>query len=109
MKLVAARSGPGRYGRNNICYVEGMGSFHGLEAFYINYPSGADDWQKIEMMDICSSCLLCMENCPTQVIPVEEEIVQFAYVEFESSHASVTGLLKFVENFLKPFNDAANI
>ena len=27
MKLAAVRSGLAQYGRNNICYVEGMGSF----------------------------------------------------------------------------------
>jgi epoxyqueuosine reductase len=75
LKLLAVRSGLGRYGKNNICYVEGMGSFHRLEAFYTSYPFGIDSWQKVEMMDICSSCLLCMEDCPTQAIPAERVLI----------------------------------
>ena len=75
LKLLTVRSGLGRYGRNNICYVEGMGSFHRLEAFYTSYPFSVDSWQKVEIMDICSSCLLCMEDCPTQAIPAERVLI----------------------------------
>jgi len=33
LKLLAVRSGLGRYGRNNICYVDGMGSFSQIDGF----------------------------------------------------------------------------
>ena len=33
MKLAAVRSGLAQYGRNNICYVEGMGSFFSFHAY----------------------------------------------------------------------------
>ncbi len=75
LKLLAVRSGLGRYGRNNICYVEGMGSFHRLEAFYTSHPFRVDNWQKVEMMDICSSCSLCMEDCPTRAIAAERVLI----------------------------------
>ena len=75
LKLLAVRSGLGKYGRNNICYVEGMGSFHRLEAFYTDYPFRADSWQKKEMMDSCTNCSLCLNACPTQAITAERFLI----------------------------------
>jgi hypothetical protein len=37
-KLLAVRSGLSFYGKNNICYVPGMGSFHRPMAFYTDLP-----------------------------------------------------------------------
>ena len=37
-KLLAVRSGLGFYGRNNICYVEGMGSFLNLAPYVSDIP-----------------------------------------------------------------------
>ena len=68
LKLLSVRSGLGRYGRNNISYVEGMGSFHRLEAFYTDYPFLVDNWQKKEMMESCIDCSLCIKACPTKAI-----------------------------------------
>jgi epoxyqueuosine reductase len=39
LKLLAVRSGLGDYGRNNICYVPGFGSFHRLVAYCGTYPA----------------------------------------------------------------------
>lgn len=75
LKLIATRSGLGKYGRNNICYVEGMGSFARLEAFYTDYPFGIDNWQKAEMLETCAKCKSCIKNCPTQAIMNEESII----------------------------------
>jgi len=44
LKLLAVRSGLGQYGRNNICYVSGMGSFFELVAVYSDMPCKKDDW-----------------------------------------------------------------
>jgi len=38
LKLLAVRSGLGEYGRNNLCYVSGMGSFLQLVAVYSDMP-----------------------------------------------------------------------
>lgn len=46
LKLLAARSGLGSYGKNNICYVPGMGSYHRLMAFYSDDPASEDSWQE---------------------------------------------------------------
>lgn len=75
LKLLAVRSGLGRYGRNNLCYVEGMGSFVRLEAFYTDYVFPTDDWQEKKSLERCTRCTLCMNACPTHCIPSERFLV----------------------------------
>ena len=70
VKLLAVRSGLGAYGRNNICYVPGMGSFHQLVAFYSDLPCQEDNWQESRMMESCQNCSACLRNCPTGAIPL---------------------------------------
>ena len=65
LKTLAVSSGLAKYGRNNISYVPGMGSFHRLIAFYTDYPCEKDDWDEIGSMKSCETCSLCRENCPT--------------------------------------------
>ena len=68
LKLLAVRSGLGTYGRNNICYIDGMGSFFTLHAYYTNYKMNSDSWHDLKMMDHCENCTFCMDNCPTKAI-----------------------------------------
>jgi epoxyqueuosine reductase len=68
MKRLAARSGLARYGRNNICYVEGMGSFLALSAFYSDMPREETPWRDLAPMDACASCSACEKSCPTGAI-----------------------------------------
>jgi epoxyqueuosine reductase len=67
-KLLAVRSGLGLYGRNNICYVEGMGSFLNLALFFSDIPCAEESWQEVRQMDVCRSCRACLRNCPTGAI-----------------------------------------
>ncbi len=68
LKLLAVRSGLGQYGRNNVCYVSGMGSFLQLVAFYSNLPCEEDAWGEKTMMSSCHECDLCRRACPTGAI-----------------------------------------
>jgi len=68
LKLLAVRSGLGQYGRNNICYVPGMGSFLQLVAVYSDMPCKDDSWQETMMMKSCEECELCRRACPTGAI-----------------------------------------
>ncbi len=68
LKLLAVRSGLGLYGRNNICYVPGMGSFLHLSAFYSDLPCRKDSWQEAQIMKNCQNCYACRQNCPTGAI-----------------------------------------
>lgn len=49
-KLLAVRSGLARYGRNNIAYVEGLGSFVRLKVFFSDLPCPVHAWQEPVMM-----------------------------------------------------------
>jgi epoxyqueuosine reductase len=64
-----------KYGRNNISYVPGMGSFLRLIAFYTDYPCEEDNWQEASMMEACENCSLCRETCPTGCIPSERFLI----------------------------------
>jgi epoxyqueuosine reductase len=68
LKTLAVKSGLGRYGRNNICYIPGMGSFHRLGAFYTDMPCPTDEWQEPLAMESCQKCSLCQRICPTGAI-----------------------------------------
>lgn len=68
VKLLAVRSGLGDYGRNNICYVPGMGSFHRLVAFFTDIPCPEESWRQPQMMESCEKCQACLHGCPTSAI-----------------------------------------
>jgi len=67
-KLLAVRSGLAAYGRNNVTYVAGLGSFHRLSAFYTDMPCGGDEWHELAMLDRCGQCRLCQALCPAGAI-----------------------------------------
>ena len=69
VKLLAVRSGLGKYGRNNICHVDDWGSMINLFAYFTDFHFEEDDWVELKMMDYCESCTICMNNCPTHAIP----------------------------------------
>lgn len=75
-KRLAVCSGLARYGRNNIAYVEGFGSFHRLLAFYTDLPCEDESWGEPEMMDWCADCTNCLKACPTGAIRADRFLVQ---------------------------------
>ncbi|MFA5312366.1 MAG: 4Fe-4S double cluster binding domain-containing protein [Methanomassiliicoccales archaeon] len=74
LKTLAARTGLVRYGRNNITYLEGSGSFHRLVALYTDIDLETDDWQEREMLPACKTCRMCLKACPVSAI-VEERFL----------------------------------
>lgn len=74
-KLLAVRSGLGQYGRTNLCYLNGMGSFHRLEAFYTDAPALPDHWQKKQPMPQCDTCSRCLDACPLHAIVRERFLI----------------------------------
>ncbi|HEC37777.1 MAG TPA: hypothetical protein ENI29_06040 [bacterium] len=68
LKLLAVRSGLTKYGRNNISYVDEMGSFISLYTYFTDYNFEEDSWTEIKMMDTCTKCKICSVNCPTNSI-----------------------------------------
>ncbi len=75
LKLLAVKSGLAKYGKNNICYVDGMGSLTRLEAFYTDYEFLSDDWHEKQLMKSCTNCLLCQTACPSHCIPKERVLI----------------------------------
>jgi epoxyqueuosine reductase len=68
LKTLAVRSGLGEYGRNNICYVPGLGSYHELVGLFSDLPYPEDEWCEPKMLDRCTSCTICQRLCPTAAI-----------------------------------------
>jgi len=69
LKLLATRCGVAEYGRNNIAYVDGMGSFVLFSAFLSDMaPSDAGHWQKPRLLKVCDACEACIAACPTGAI-----------------------------------------
>ena len=74
-KLLAVRSGLSVYGRNNICYVEDMGSFLILAPYFSDIPCMEGSWHDICQMDLCKDCKACLNNCPTAAITNERFLI----------------------------------
>jgi epoxyqueuosine reductase len=68
LKTLAVYSGLAKYGRNNICYVDGMGSFLQLVGAFSDLSCDNDPWQEPKKLDRCESCTACLQNCPTKAI-----------------------------------------
>ena len=68
LKTLAVRSGLADYGRNNICYVPGMGSFLQLVGGFSDLPCEDDPWREPKALDRCESCVACLRSCPTGAI-----------------------------------------
>jgi epoxyqueuosine reductase len=71
LKTLAVRSGLAEYGRNNICYVSGMGSFLQLVGAFTDLPCPYDPWREPKALDLCDSCVACRRGCPTGAISGE--------------------------------------
>lgn len=76
LKLLAVRSGLATYGKNNITYVDGMGSYHRLMAFYSDLRCTSDSWRPSTMMERCVKCSACLKGCPTQAIDHERFLLR---------------------------------
>jgi epoxyqueuosine reductase len=68
LKILAVRSGLAEYGRNNITYVSGMGSFHQLNAVFTDLPCEDETWYDAKMMKRCKNCQACLNACPTRAV-----------------------------------------
>jgi len=68
LKLLAVQSRLASYGKNNITYVRGMGSYFRLAAFYTDFPFEEDSWGETTMAKRCGNCVACIKKCPTGAI-----------------------------------------
>jgi len=68
LKSLAVGCGLGTYGKNNLCYVPGMGSFLQLVGAYSTVREPADEWPGPRMLPRCEKCEACRRSCPTGAI-----------------------------------------
>jgi epoxyqueuosine reductase len=107
LKLCAVWSGLGRYGRNNIVNVEGLGTAITLMGFWSDAEAPASAPGPC-FLDRCSNCRLCAAACPTEAIPerlgcIDAERCLSLYTEIEGafpawlpagSHNAAVGCLR---------------
>ena len=67
-KLIAVHSGMARYGRNNIAYIDGWGSYFTARTFFSDIPCPFENWQELQMIDRCHHCTACIKKCPTHAV-----------------------------------------
>lgn len=65
LKTLGAKSGLTKYGKNNISYVDGYGSYHDLWGFYTDQVL-EDNWGQMNMLRECNGCSICINSCPTK-------------------------------------------
>jgi epoxyqueuosine reductase len=88
-KALAVHSGLAAYGRNNIAYVEGMGSFHRISAFFSDLPCDEDGWQDLQMMDRCLDCFACLNRCPSGAIEPDRFLIKAERcITYHNEHSS---------------------
>ena len=75
-KLLAVRSGLAKYGKNNLSYVPGMGSYFRLTVFASDLPCDHDSWQDLQLLERCSRCKACQNNCPTGAITASQILLK---------------------------------
>jgi epoxyqueuosine reductase len=79
-KLLAVRTGLARYGRNNLAYVRGMGTFARLDAFCTDADLQAEERiiKGSLLMSCCPPCRICHHVCPTGCIPHDGTVIDAA-------------------------------
>jgi ferredoxin len=71
LKTIAGLTGFARYGKNNIIYVDGLGSGVQLAGFAteVSLPAGASPGDGVpKMLEECRSCRACLRACPMRAI-----------------------------------------
>jgi len=68
LKRLGVHSGLAKYGRNNITYVDGLGSNFSYAAYFSDIMCVEDTWGEVKNAEVCNKCKLCMESCPTGAI-----------------------------------------
>ena len=68
LKRLAVQGGLAVYGKNNICFIDGMGSVFSFAAYFSDLECEADEWREVRVAEQCTHCLACFKHCPTGAI-----------------------------------------
>ncbi|MCP4573928.1 MAG: hypothetical protein GY838_16335 [bacterium] len=74
-KLLAARSGLGVYGRNNVIFIPEFGSYHALLTYVTDHEFEPQPWRNPQMLRECEGCNICYESCPNKCITPENFVI----------------------------------
>ncbi|UCF10654.1 MAG: 4Fe-4S dicluster domain-containing protein [Candidatus Bipolaricaulota bacterium] len=74
-KLLAARSGLARYGRNNVTYVPEHGSYVRLISLYTDIPLQETRWDEPATLAHCAGCGACVAACPAAALDDDRFLV----------------------------------
>ncbi len=76
LKTLAAGSGLARYGRNNVTYVDGLGSYVQLAACATDLPAPPEAaWGRARALVACEQCRACARACPTGAITTDRFVI----------------------------------
>jgi epoxyqueuosine reductase len=75
LKRLGVQSGLSVYGKNNITYVEGMGSQFSLAAYFSDAPCEQDAWREVRVAERCADCRVCFKSCPTGAIQKDRFLI----------------------------------
>ena len=75
LKRLASQCGLANYGRNNITYVEGLGSNFSYVAYFSDLINQEDTWGEMKNAKKCENCNMCVEICPTGAIRKERFLI----------------------------------
>lgn len=68
LKRLGVHSGLAKYGRNNITYIDGLGSNFSYAAYFSDMICKEDSWGELRDAEPCNNCNRCVESCPTGAI-----------------------------------------
>lgn len=85
-KTLAVAMGLAEYGRNNLAYVEGFGSYVRLRCYLTDEPADASDgryqiflrrgFDEDSLASPCLTCGICVSDCPTEALVEDRFTVQ---------------------------------
>lgn len=75
LKRFAVQSGLAEYGRNNITYINGLGSAFAYNAYFSDIPADGDCWREMCVSNVCEGCLDCVKRCPTGAILADRFLI----------------------------------
>lgn len=75
LKRIGAQSGLSEYGRNNITYIEGLGSCFSYIAFFTDLEPMINELLPLSLSKQCRNCSICENVCPTKAINKKSFII----------------------------------
>lgn len=75
VRILAAAAGMGEFGRNNMLYLPGRGSFPWLTGFFSSLEV-PDVWREPARMKRCEHCAACVAACPSGALTRDRRLMR---------------------------------